>query len=122
MSPTTLENYRQKLLALKTQLRADVDVLIGTALAPAGGGGRMPIHMAELGSAASATDANLRLSLVEQKTLRQIEAALARIEAGTFGICTATGRRIPRSRLDAVPYAEHCIEHARALEQGLTAN
>lgn len=37
--------------------------------------------------------------------LRQIRAALKRIEDGTFGICVNTGDPIPEERLDAVPYA-----------------
>lgn len=41
--------------------------------------------------------------------LGEIEAALARIEAGTFGSCTACGTAIPPERLEAMPSAELCI-------------
>ena len=48
----------------------------------------------------------------------EIEAALARIEDGTYGTCTRCGRPIGAERLDAVPYATLCIEDKRALEIG----
>ena len=117
-SPTDLERYRQQLLELRAQLRGGVQHLMQGALGGSGSdGNRMPIHMAELGTAASTCESNLMLSQFEQRTLSQVDAALARIASGTYGICTATGRRIPKSRLNAVPYAEHCIEYARQLEQ-----
>lgn len=118
MSPQVMEEYRRQLLQLKIQLRGDVDSLLRATLSPGNGhGSRMPIHMAELGSDATAVEANLRFSAAEQERLALIDAALQRIDAGTYGICTVTGRRISRDRLNAVPYAEHCIEYARQLEQ-----
>jgi RNA polymerase-binding protein DksA len=47
-----------------------------------------------------------------------VEAALARIDAGTFGKCTRCGKPIAPERLDALPWAEHCIECARLIAQG----
>ncbi|TWT86584.1 General stress protein 16O [Pseudobythopirellula maris] len=41
--------------------------------------------------------------------LQQTEEALARIEAGEYGRCTRCGEEISAERLDAVPYAAHCI-------------
>lgn len=45
---------------------------------------------------------------VSQDELRAIDAALARIEAGTFGTCATCGRPISEARLDAVPQAALC--------------
>lgn len=50
--------------------------------------------------------------------LREVDTALARIEDGTYGICTRCGKEIPTERLDAVPYATLCVEDKRRLEQG----
>ncbi len=50
--------------------------------------------------------------------LGEIEAALARIDDGTYGLCTRCGRPISAERLDAVPYATLCIDDKRALEGG----
>ena len=45
----------------------------------------------------------------DSETLAQIETALRRIEAGTFGTCDECGREIPQARLDAVPWATLCV-------------
>ena len=52
-----------------------------------------------------------------EEILREIEVALARIDDGTYGTCTACGAEIPRERLEAVPYATLCIEDKRRLER-----
>ena len=49
--------------------------------------------------------------------LVEIEAALERIEAGTYGRCVTCGRPIDGERLEAVPYATLCIDDKRALER-----
>lgn len=47
-----------------------------------------------------------------QQTLRLIDAALKRIEAGTYGICSECGEEIPAARLKALPYVTTCIKCA----------
>jgi RNA polymerase-binding transcription factor DksA len=43
------------------------------------------------------------------QTLRQIDAALARLHTGRYGLCAACGGPIPLPRLRAVPFATHCV-------------
>jgi RNA polymerase-binding transcription factor DksA len=43
-----------------------------------------------------------------QQELRQIAAALARLEEGTYGICTKCGTAIADQRLDALPFTPFC--------------
>jgi DnaK suppressor protein len=49
--------------------------------------------------------------------LAEIDAALRRIDEGTFGVCSACGGPIGADRLEAVPYATLCIDDKRALER-----
>jgi DnaK suppressor protein len=49
--------------------------------------------------------------------LVEIEAALTRIDDGTYGVCSACGGPISEERLEAVPYATLCIEDKRAVER-----
>jgi len=42
-----------------------------------------------------------------------------RIEDRIYGVCQATGKPIPKARLNAKPWAKYTIEAARALERGL---
>ena len=41
--------------------------------------------------------------------LSQIESAMARVEAGTYGVCVTCGARIPEIRLRVRPFAEQCV-------------
>jgi DnaK suppressor protein len=42
--------------------------------------------------------------------LELVDAALARLEAGTFGACVRCGKPIAPARLEALPWAAHCID------------
>ena len=52
---------------------------------------------------------NLRLLQIDAKLLRAIEAAIARIENGTYGICANCEGEIGVARLKAVPWTSVCI-------------
>jgi RNA polymerase-binding transcription factor DksA len=44
--------------------------------------------------------------------LEEVDAAVARLDAGTYGICEVCGRPIPGERLEARPTARRCVRHA----------
>ena len=54
------------------------------------------------------------------EVLRNIQAALRRIENGTFGTCTNCEETIGRSRLVAVPWTRFCIRCQEAVDRGDT--
>jgi RNA polymerase-binding transcription factor len=56
---------------------------------------------------------DLALRERERTQLRQVEEALERLEAGTYGACRNCGRPIVKERLEAIPWAQTCIECAR---------
>jgi DnaK suppressor protein len=53
-----------------------------------------------------------------QQQLALVDAAIARLDAGTFGRCLRCGKSIAPERLEALPWAEHCIDCARLIAQG----
>jgi DnaK suppressor protein len=55
----------------------------------------------------------------ERQHLQLVEKALDRIREGSFGECVACGEEINPKRLEAVPWARHCIDCQEKLEQGL---
>jgi DnaK suppressor protein len=72
-----------------------------------------------MGDIASATlDREIDYSLGEGagQHLAEIDAALKRIDDGTFGTCTEGGEEIGQERLEAMPWASLCIDHARQRE------
>lgn len=57
---------------------------------------------------------DLALREHNEQHLAAVDAALARLDEGTFGRCTSCGRPIARERLEALPWAAHCIDCQRA--------
>ena len=53
----------------------------------------------------------------ERALLTEVEAALKRIEDGTYGRCIDCGKFIPEKRLEAIPWASRCVEDQAKLEQ-----
>lgn len=53
----------------------------------------------------------------ELNKLRRIDAALARIEEGTYGFCVESGDEIEPKRLEVQPWAEFCVEVAEEHER-----
>jgi DnaK suppressor protein len=53
----------------------------------------------------------------EQALLTEVEAALKRIEDGTYGYCVGCSKPIPEKRLEAIPWASRCVEDQARLEQ-----
>ena len=74
------------------------------------------LHMAD--AATDAIDRDIFLGLVsfEQEWLYEIDAALARIEEGTYGFCELTGHPIPMARLEAIPWARFSLEVQKDVE------
>lgn len=50
--------------------------------------------------------------------LAQVDAAIERLHAGTYGRCIRCGRDIPVGRLEALPWAAHCIDCQTAIDHG----
>ncbi len=57
------------------------------------------------------------LAETESRELAAVEAALERIREGTYGQCEGCGGKIPKARLEALPYATLCITCQRELEE-----
>jgi DnaK suppressor protein len=53
----------------------------------------------------------------EQALLTEVEAALKRIENGTYGLCVVCGKPIPEKRLEAIPWASLCVKDEEELEK-----
>jgi DnaK suppressor protein len=59
---------------------------------------------------------SFELSDNERNTLDMIEAAIRKVDNGTYGLCEATQRPIGRARLEAIPYCRYSIEYQNQLE------
>ena len=80
-----------------------------------------PTYADNIGETATATlDREIDYSLEESSNhvLAAIDAALGRLDAGTYGICVTCGKPIGEDRLEAIPYAAQCIECRSREERG----
>lgn len=103
-----LKRAIRRLELLTEQLRSD----------RSGGDGGVSNHMAEGASSTFDQERNLALLGNLRRTLEQVEAALKRLSAGTYGLCEICGEPIDRARLEALPYAAQCVNCQRRLERG----
>jgi RNA polymerase-binding transcription factor DksA len=44
-----------------------------------------------------------------EKLEEEVRAALAKLDAGTYGVCDGCGQRVPEGRLEALPWATRCV-------------
>ncbi|HEY2646615.1 MAG TPA: TraR/DksA C4-type zinc finger protein [Candidatus Acidoferrales bacterium] len=56
---------------------------------------------------------------VDRTLLGLIDGALTRIKAGGYGTCAECEEELQQKRLEAVPWARHCVKCAEKHEQGL---
>jgi DnaK suppressor protein len=114
---TDFSPHLERLLALRARFRGVMTQMADSALNhDHSRTTSMPTDMAELGS--GNFDQELTLSLLdsERDALEQIEAAIERIEDGSYGRCQTCGMRIRKSRLQAIPYAAQCVRCASEQE------
>ena len=121
MKKAEMKPFKEQLLEMRTRLRGDVQALASAALSKNGGVTRselssVPSHIADMGSDTYEQDNTLRLMDNEGEVLEQIEAALERIEDRSYGSCIECGGRIPKMRLNAIPYTPYCVKCASQIE------
>ncbi len=73
-------------------------------------------HMADQGSATFERELDMTFEANERDLLGEVRAALARMDAGTYGTCARCSAEIPAARLEAVPTASLCIKCKEAEE------
>ena len=110
---------KKSLDALKSQLEEERVRLIAEieeherdgqeALSDVSGENNYRDHMADQGSATFARELDISLEDNAREMLAEIDAALARVSSGEYGICKRCGAEIPVERLEAMPSADLCI-------------
>ncbi len=84
--------------------------------------GGMGNHPADIANDTEEAEKDLGLRENTQQLLDQVDHALARLAAGTYGICENCGKPIPAARLEARPFATLDVECQEKLESGQAMN
>lgn len=98
-----LQNYRQSLLSKKAELKVALGINFHRFAEAAEETGADPEQHSQEESV------TVRLNHALHHELRQVEAALQRLESGEYGFCLACGGRITPKRLAAVPWTRYCL-------------
>jgi DnaK suppressor protein len=69
-------------------------------------------NFADSAQVAAEQGENMSLSASLQDQLDDVEGALVRIDAGTYGLCEVCSEPVPAARLEAMPATPFCIAHA----------
>lgn len=113
MSQINVEKMRERILQEKTRLEHDRDQLHSSEgiSSEMGDSADLDInHPAESGTETFERTKDIALRANVVSMLAQIDGAIARIDAGTYGTCERCGKPIAPGRLDAIPYATLCID------------
>ena len=117
-----IEKLRERLLKLQTQLQHDIEVKErqvaedGDDLVQERGG--ISNHMADDANETSEQETMVTLRQASVHMLDQVNAALVRMDEGTYGICANCGREISPARLDARPESIYCINCQGLADRG----
>jgi DnaK suppressor protein len=106
--------FYQRLLELREQLMHQMNGLAKESAQEMAG---YSLHMADSGTDNFDRDFALSLLSSDQDAIYEIEEALKRIERNTYGICELTGKPIPKSRLEAIPWTRFTVQAQAQLER-----
>jgi RNA polymerase-binding transcription factor DksA len=106
--------FYQRLLELRDQLQRQMNGLAKESAQEMAG---YSLHMADSGTDNFDRDFALSLLSSDQDAIYEIEEALKRIEKNTYGICELTGKPIPKSRLEAIPWTRFTVQAQAQLER-----
>ena len=101
-------NLRERLQAERDQLASQV-----AGLEPGSGdSGAFDDNFADSGQVAAEQGENMALASQFKAELEDIQRALAKLDDGTYGRCETCGEAIPPARLEIMPAARFCMQHA----------
>jgi len=113
-----LDDLRERLTEehaeLDTQLATFEEITFAATQSDMTGEVAFDDETADAGTATFERERDLSIENNVRDLLRKVDRALARIDAGTYGICERCGKPIEKARLKALPYVDLCIKDAQA--------
>ena len=117
--PAKWKPYFRQLVQFRAQLKEALgersEETIGASVRESSG--ELSVNSPDAGSESFDRDVALSMVAGEQETLQEVEAAIDRIFAGTYGVCQETGKPIKQTRLKAVPFTRFSLEGQAQSEQ-----
>jgi RNA polymerase-binding protein DksA len=121
MKTRTLDTLKQTLLERRTELERDLDhmesELRDLSVDQEDERGGVGNHFADDGSSLGEQERISTVGSDFREQIQMIDAAIERMDEGTYGICQRCGQQIQVERLEALPFAAYCITCQSHLEQ-----
>lgn len=120
-SKKELQDFKGLLVEERSELERQFDELeesaLGASQSELSGEAAFDEEYADSGTFTFERERDLSLAENLRDLMEQIDHALQRIDAGTFGICERCGKPIEKARMKALPYARLCIKDKQAEER-----
>jgi DnaK suppressor protein len=109
-----ISGFKDRLLTLRERVSGEYSALSRDNMAA----NQRDPSLSDQGTDTFDREMELNMMGSEQEVIFEIDAALRRIEKGTYGICELTEEVIPKARLEALPYVRYTVDAQAQLEQG----
>jgi DnaK suppressor protein len=117
-SQKELDELRERLLSEKAELQEQLTTIeeqsFATSQSDISGEVSFDEENADAGTFTFERERDLSIENNVRDLLGKIDRALARMDDGTYGICSRCGKPIEKARLTALPYVDLCIKDAQA--------
>ena len=111
MDKAKLEKYRKRLLKARADILRELEVEKEYFVYNEQG------DIVDVAGGMISNEILTRLSDMDVEKLNLIDKALEKVDAGTYGICEGTQKKIPDARLNQIPWARYTTEYAEQLER-----
>lgn len=115
LTPDQLDELRTQLRSERLRILGNVEALhreFGESMTSESEENGLETHLADQGTITFLRERDLSIGEHEEHLLAEIDAALERVENGTYGRCESTGDEIPFDRLQALPWARTLVQHS----------
>jgi len=116
-----LERFRKLLLKERKRVLEELDYIeenyVGKTPREASSGSAYSMHPADVGTDSIEVEKAYLIGAASGAVLEDVDDALRKVDAGTYGCCETCGKVIPAERLEAVPYARTCVACRAEIEK-----
>lgn len=121
MNEKEIERHKDWLLKEKARLESELEYVDSTMDQSqkewSGEDNLYDNHPGDQGTDTEMREGDLSLHYNTRDLLGKVNAALKRIDEGTYGFCVVCGRPIEKERLEALPYVDLCLEDKKKEEK-----
>lgn len=114
LTPKQVAEFKEQLLSLRERVSGEYSMLSRDNLEA----NQRDASLSDQGTDTFDREMELNMMGSEQEVLFEIDAALRRVEKGSYGICELTGQPINLERLQALPYVRYTVRAQSELEKG----